>query len=117
MEKIPNSRKRGGRRNWSAELALSLLQKVFRHLCQRLKPHWMFIEAGDLRELFAARLQECVATAHADFLDGLETIGHKCRADHEQLFHAFFGKTLQLEVGIGFEPRVPAQARLKGDGV
>ena len=53
---------------------------------------------------------------HADFLQSLQTVGNKSRSYNCHILCASFGKAFNGLVGVGVEPFVARQTRLKGSG-
>ena len=93
------------------------MHEVVRHVFQRFDPERMFVHAGDSGVFLAARREKIFAAAHPDFLDGLQTIGHERWADHHHALLAFLRESGEFVVGVRFQPRVFAKARLERDRI
>ena len=52
--------------------------------------------------------QHGVGEALADLLDRLQTIGNKGRADDQELLRTSLGQSLQLKIGVRFQPGIAA---------
>ena len=62
---------------------------------QRLDPLRVVVKAWHQGQLFAPRLDELLAAAVADFLQGLDAIGDEGRAHHQQLLRAGLGQLVE----------------------
>ena len=91
-------------------------QKRRDHFFQRRNPERMFVQARNLREFLPARRQKCLAAANADFLQRLQAVRNKRRADDQHAFSPPLRQTRPVRNPCKVSATGPAQPRLKGHG-
>ena len=70
----------------------------------------LVVEAGDVVEELAARVQELFFAFACDLLECLETVGDKGGREDEEAFLSLLGEALEFVVGVRRQPRFTREA-------
>ena len=84
---------------------------------QRAHPAQVVVQAGDVVELGAARVQKRLAGLHVDFFQRFQAVAGEAGAHHIHFLRTCLGHGHQRGLGVGLQPLGFAKARLEGDGV
>src|SRR6266542_4020686 len=87
------------------------------HLLQGGYPARMRVQTGNERQFASSNLQKRLPAAQPDLLQRLQTVRDKRRTNHEQFSNSVPGDSHQFLGGIGLQPGLTAEPRLKCDGI
>jgi len=76
-----------------------------------------FIEAGNLLKILATGFEKALAALHGDFLQRLQTVGGKSRANDFDPFMALLCQLFERFIGVGLQPGIAPEPTLEGEHV